>query len=266
MKIKSVHLLSLLLTLSHSAWADNVSPYAYDWTGVYLGGFIGGAASSKTNTTEPYSNMTSDYWYERFNNSYNYNTSASFIGGGTIGYNWQVAKTALLLGLEGEYGYLDMSGSSRDPNSTAFGAAILEPNQNIGTHSTNIGGSYGYGVVGGRIGYVLDRSLFYVKSGAVFTNTQTNYDDLSGDGHMQTSGRNNSVGYAIGAGFEYALPFTWANNVSIKTEYLWLGINRTQTTSGNANAPGATYDGSTYTTTDSISGIHTAKLGVNYKF
>jgi outer membrane immunogenic protein len=262
MEIKSLHLLSLLITLSNSAWANSETNQAYEWTGVYLGGFLGGAASTNTSTTEPYSNQMGTTWYEGFHDSYNYNTNVSFIGGGTVGYNWQVAKTALLLGIEGEYGYLDMNGSSRDPNSIPYAAAnIVAPNDNIGTHSTNIGGSYGYGVVGGRIGYALDRSLFYFKSGAVFTNTQTNYDDHSGVLHLQTSGKSNNVGYALGAGIEYALPFTWANNISIKTEYLCLGINRTQTTSG-IDTPST----SIYSTNDSITNIHTAKLGVNYKF
>jgi outer membrane immunogenic protein len=109
-----------------------------------------------------------------------------------------------------------------------------------------------------------------VKSGAVFTSTQTNYDDFnvnpfpSGvDGTLHTSGKSNNVGYAIGGGIEQALPPAWfklAKNVSIKAEYLYLGIERTQTTSGVAS------DSFTNTTTDHISGIHTAKIGINYRF
>lgn len=259
MKIKSTNLLSLMFTLSAPVLADNVnSEEIYDWTGVYLGAFLGGAANSRTNTSGPIAPNGQSI----FNKPYNYDTDASLIGGGTIGYNWQITKTPLLLGLEGEYGYLGMSGSIPGPNNPSPGLISV-------THSTKIGGSYGYGVVGARLGYAHDRRLFYVKSGAVFTSTQTNFDVSipSVAASLNTSGNGNDVGYAIGAGVEQALPFEWfelANNITIKLEYLYLGIGRTQTSAGNLdvnNAPLAVI-----TTTDHISGIHTAKLGINYKF
>ncbi len=244
----------LLILLSDNSFADSATPKStYDWTGVYVGGFAGGASSAKTNTTFPAKTDGTHGWEPMFS-SYNYETNASFIGGGTVGYNWQIGKTPYLVGLEGEYGYLGMKSSSVDPNSSpSIGM--------MGKSSTNVGSSYGYGLVGGRVGYSIDRMLFYIKSGAVFTNTQTNYN-LSGIyNNLNTSGSSNTVGYGIGTGFEYALPFTWSTNISIKTEYIWLGINRTQMSSGID-----TKNGDTYTTTDKISGISTAKIGVNYKF
>lgn len=151
-----------------------------------------------------------------------------------------------------------MSGHSIDPNSVALKGSD-------GSHSTNIGGSYGYGLVGVRIGYSIDRALIYVKSGAVFTSTQAGFTDACntgacGPGLLSTTKQATDTGYGLGAGIEYALPFEWSNNVSIKTEYLYFGINSTQTSSGS-NA-----FGDIFTTTDKISGIHTAKIGVNYKF
>ena len=248
----------LLILLSDNSFADSTtSKSTYDWTGVYVGGFVGGASSAKTTTTEPYGGtLPSHYWNAPYGNTYSYDTNASFIGGGTVGYNWQIGKTPYLIGLEGEYGYLDMSGSSNDPNSALYNSS----KRGTAVNSTNVGGSYGYGLVGGRIGYAKDRSLFYVKSGAVFTNTQTNYTDLV---WLKTSGHSNSPGYALGAGIEYALPPEWfqlAKNISIKTEYLYFGIARTQETSGYCieNTP--------FSSADKISGIHTAKIGVNYKF
>ena len=166
-----------------------------------------------------------------------------------------------MIGLEAEYGYLGSKGSKQDPNAAPRGDA------GDGSHSTKIGGSYGYGLIGGRLGYAHDRSLFYVKSGAVFTTTKTNYDDFNNNpsvgGTLHTSGKSDNVGYAIGGGIEQALPPEWfklAKNISIKVEYLYLGIERTQTTSGISS-----FD-FTATTTDRISGIHTAKIGINYRF
>ncbi len=248
--------IGLITTSTQAVLAeDTISKSSYDWTGVYVGGFVGGAAGTSTSTQgalDTNGNGTFDT-----NNSYGYDTKASFIGGGTVGYNWQIGKTPYLVGLEGEYGYLDMNGSSTDSNNNL--SSYVSTKNNL-----NIGGSYGYGVVGGRIGYALDRTLFYIKSGAVFTNTQARWNGaccVTTD--LTTSSTSNSVGYAIGGGVEYALPFIWSKNISIKTEYLYLGINRTQAgVSSFSNDP----SGALFTTTNTINGISTAKIGVNYKF
>ncbi len=161
-----------------------------------------------------------------------------------------------MIGLEAEYGYLGSKGSGLDPNSVPVGSD--------GSHSTKIGGSYGYGLIGGRLGYAYERSLFYIKSGAVFTTTKTGYN-LSENVFNQiynSSSKTNSVGYGIGGGIEQTLPPEWfesAKHISIKAEYLYLGIERTQASSGVSS-------GHTWATTDHIRGMHTAKIGINYQF
>ena len=64
MNIKVLSLALAVITFSGTAIADTVTTSApssttatkstYDWTGVYGGGFGGGATSAKTTTTEPY--------------------------------------------------------------------------------------------------------------------------------------------------------------------------------------------------------------------
>ena len=252
-----------MLVIFNTALANEKTNKSYDWTGVYIGGFIGGASSANVTDSEP-QYPEGGYWNQSgFNNQYN--TNASFIGGATVGYNWQMKETPLLLGLEGEYGYLGMNGSNPDPNSATFNAdptnfIIGQPTDN-GVHSTKIGGSYGYGLVGGRIGYAIDRALVYIKSGAVFTTTQSTYNDSNYDTSI-TGKRNNNAGYALGAGIEYALPFTWAKDISVKTEYLYFGLDRTSPVSGLSGDNNSL----TLNYTSNINGIHTAKIGVNYKF
>nr|MDW7664404.1 hypothetical protein [Nitrosomonadaceae bacterium] len=66
-------------------------------------------------------------------------------------------------------------------------------------------------------------------------------------------------------GIEQALTPEWfesAKHISIKAEYLYLGIGRTQTTSGVDDSG----SWGTFTTTDHIRGMHTAKIGINYQF
>ena len=113
MNIKVLSLALAVITFSGTAIADTVTTSApssttatkstYDWTGVYVGGFVGGATSAKTTTTEPYGGtLPSHYWNAPYGKSYSYDTNASFIGGGTVGYNWQIGTTPYLIGLEGE--------------------------------------------------------------------------------------------------------------------------------------------------------------------
>ena len=276
MKFKILSLALAVNALSGIAIADTVTTPApsstaatkstYDWTGVYVGGFVGGATGSNVTSSEPY-NSQEGYWNINGANN-NYSTKASFMGGGTVGYNWQIGKSPYLVGLEGEYGYLGQSGSNTDPNATTYNASPASAGYptSTGSSSTKIGSSYGYGLVGGRIGYAMDRALFYVKSGAVFTSNQSSYND-SNWGFTGSSKTNNNPGYAIGAGVEYALPTEWfklAKNISIKTEYLYFGINRTTTTTSSSYSEG--WAGQQFSSNTSISGIHTAKIGVNYKF
>lgn len=265
MNLKIFILLLGMITLSSSVLADTSTNKAtYDWTGVYVGGFLGGASSAKTTNTEPLRIDNDTYWFRPFNSSYNYDTSLSFIGGGTIGYNWQIGKTPYLVSLEGEYGYLNANSNRMDPNQIPYAALTNNTTPNASSDSTNIGGSYGYAMAGVRIGYTQDHFLFYVKSGAVFTNIKSKYNSEKTEptttAYLNISGANNTTGYGVGGGIEYAIPFKALSNVSVKMEYLYLGIDGTQSTYGHCSCDFL------WTTKKHISGIHTAKLGMNYKF
>jgi outer membrane immunogenic protein len=263
MNFKILSLAFGITTLSGVAVADTIATptpsstkSTYNWTGAYVGGFVGGATGSDVSNTAAMTSYNA-LWNDGNANN-NYSNNASFIGGGTVGYNWQIGKTPYLVGLEGEYGYLSQKNSKTDPNATTWNAA--HPNvlpQSNSQSSTSIGADYGYGLVGGRLGYALDRSLIYIKSGAVFTTVNSSWSDTN----YEFNGTSNkaTTGYALGAGFEFAVPFKYFTNVTVKTEYLYFGIptsNKINSSDGNFSI----------TTSQSTSGIHTAKIGVNYKF
>ena len=266
MNLKALSLALAVNALSGIAIADTVTTPApssttetksiYDWTGVYVGGFMGGATGSDVSNTATTATLDSEssLWNDPGDANNNYSTKAGFIGGGTVGYNWQIGKTPYLVGLEGEYGYLSQKNSKTDPNAATWSAANPTSTADNSQSSTSIGADYGYGLVGGRLGYALDRSLIYIKSGAVFTTVNSSWSDTA-YGLNGTSNKATTTGYALGAGFEYALPFKYFTNVSVKTEYLYFGIP----TSSTINADDVI-------TTQTTSGIHTAKIGINYKF
>jgi len=267
-----------ILAFSGLSLADTPSETAtkssYDWTGVYVGGFVGGATGANVTNSDTNSPMFLGFIpVGSSSTSINSSTSASFMGGGTVGYNWHIGKSPYLIGLEGEYGYLGSNGSSQSQSVGPLGYVSINTQ-----NKTTIGSDYGYGLIGGRLGYVVDRSLFYVKSGAVFTqvkSTNTTSTVLTEVPEYNTAGSSKSggttTGYAIGGGVEYAPSWYDNKNVSFKVEYLYFGIPTTSNSSQNSstqNLPDASYpfysEDSRYH--NSNGGIHTAKIGVNYKF
>jgi outer membrane immunogenic protein len=257
-----------LLVLSVTSFADSATPKStYDWTGVYVGGFMGGATGSDVSNTATTATLDSEssLWNDPGDANNNYSTKAGFIGGGTVGYNWQIGKTPYLVGLEGEYGYLSQKNSKTDPNAATWNAANPDSIPDNSQSSTSIGADYGYGLVGGRLGYALDRSLIYIKSGAVFTTVNSSWSDTA-YGLNGTSNKATTTGYALGAGFEYALPFKYFTNVSVKTEYLYFGIPTSRTINTYSTINDDVITTQTISGIQTTSGIHTAKIGVNYKF
>jgi outer membrane immunogenic protein len=268
--LKKPMIMSVLI-LSYVSFATNAiadttpSKSTYNWTGAYVGGFVGGA--SGTDVTSSTNGTITFPGYDASGSS-NYSTSSSFMGGGTVGYNWQIGQTPYLIALEGEYGYLGQSGSSETTASQGYTYGMSYNTQN----KTTIGSEYGYGLIGGRLGYALGRSLIYIKSGAVFTqvtstnsSTPVHITDPNQFSSNSTNSGGTTTGYALGGGVEYAPNWYSNKNLTIKVEYLYFGIPTSTNTSGTGTySSGSPTSLETYH--NSTSGIHTAKIGVNYKF
>lgn len=237
-----------------------------NWEGFYVGGFVGGASGGRLNTTEPIRLDNFNFWYRPFSSPYGYGLGASPIGGATVGYNLQLPQIPLVLGVEGEYGYLGEYGSGKDVNQLSYSALIGDFVSEGSRHRTSIGSHYGYGLIGGRIGYAVENVLIYAKAAALFTTIDTSYfavkkeDVISPLPHLSTSSSVNQLAFAVGGGVEYALPLRGWENVSLKIEYLYFAIDNTQSSYGYCSC------NFRWTNSDTVSGIHTAKFGVNYKF
>jgi outer membrane immunogenic protein len=108
---------------------------AYNWSGFYLGGHLGGAWSQEdlsalglVGTTDP----------------------DGFIGGVQAGYNWQADRW--VFGIEGDWSWSGADGS------TAVG--LITSDQNW------------YATLTGRLGYAWDNWLWYVKGGAAWVDAE----------------------------------------------------------------------------------------------
>jgi len=234
--------------------APMVAPI-FNWTGFYIGGFIGGAAADRNATsTEPCAaGPVCLFTVGGVITPNNYSLGSSFIGGGTAGYNWQMPGSQWLLGIEGEAGYLHLQRTVRDVNAPAPG---LSPG---GFDSTRLGDAYG--VIAGRLGVTFDRVLFYGKGGVAFVDKNHNYASTVGATTATLSNDHVQTTWAAGAGVEWA----FASNWSLKGEYLYIDTRETYTTSGTCTG-GFCGAGVAVSSSHSDPGIHTGKIGVNYRF
>jgi outer membrane immunogenic protein len=216
----------------------------FTWTGSYVGLYVGGAsASGNAVTTDPVSPAGIPYNGVA---PVAYGLDASFIAGYTGGYNYQFAPN-WVVGYEGEMGYMRFRGS-----------AIMNPlpaGNSDTTASTGIGDWYS--AYTARLGYAVDRSLIYLKGGLAIARIETGVLDVTPAPTLDTMSHKWRAGYAVGGGWEYAFDAKW----SLKAEYLYLGIENNFATFG---VPSGFVVADSSTTR--IPGIHTGKIGLNYKW
>src|SRR3954453_2436010 len=179
----------------------------FTWTGFYVGVNAGGAFRGSSN--------------DGFNALFfggaapfpvgNTNSSARFIGGIQGGYNWQINN--FVLGIEGD------------------GQALVGSNNNNNTFGFVANGSTTsfLGMVRGRAGVAFDHFLVYGTAGVAFGGSSNSWPNaiIGNIGGVPTfftakNSNNTRIGYAAGAGVEYAFTPNW----SVKVEYLFVDLGR----------------------------------------
>ncbi len=186
----------------------------FSWTGLYFGGQIGGDWARAN-------------WVDPFGGVHDKTSGSGFLAGGQVGYNYQMGP--LVAGVEGDFSWTNADGTKTD----AFGNKLKT---RLDWTST----------VTGRLGYAVDRVLFYGKGGAAFAHDKDTLTDPFG---AVVSGAATRTGWTAGAGVEYG----FANNWSAKVEYDYLGFGTQNVTLGGMPA--------------SIDlKAHELKGGINYHF
>ncbi|MBV9393361.1 MAG: porin family protein [Methylobacteriaceae bacterium] len=213
----------------------------FTWTGFYVGVNAGGAFRAGNNNgfnTAVFFGGAAPLAIGNTNNS------ARFIGGGQVGVNYQINQFVLGVEADGQA----LIGSKN--NNNTFGS--------IGNGTTT---SF-LGTVRGRGGVAFDRLLVYGTGGVAFGGNNNNWPNtiLGNIGGVPTfftanTGNNMRVGYAVGAGVEYALAPNW----SVKVEYLFADLGRNNRT---YLAPGG-LAGFTFNNREQD---HIIRAGVNYRF
>jgi len=168
----------------------------YDWTGFYLGGYVG-AGASKNSGFDP----TGDHSGVIEPNGYGFN------GGGTIGYNWQLGNAfwgmKWVVGVEGDFGYLDTSHST------------LEWNDDFLYNSK----TSWVATARGRIGLSSGPTLSYLTGGYAAVRTKDSFTNT--DSGLSASSSATRSGYALGSGTETMLGGGW----TAKSETLYVDVS-----------------------------------------
>jgi outer membrane immunogenic protein len=224
---------SVLCVLSTSAMAADLGPYprrgsikdsipaepvyqrsVFSWTGFYIGAQAGYAWADTDASTGPFAGFNETYAY----------SSEGFVGGGHVGYNWQAHN--LVFGIEADFEGSDIS-------DTGVGT--------LGTpHTTSIDW---LGSVRGRLGYAVDRTLFYATAGWAFGDVE-----VSTPFATFSDTRN---GWTVGGGVEHA----FTDRLTARVEYRYTDLGSENFSSAALNA----IDESDVT-------FHALRAGVSLKF
>ena len=149
---------------------------AFTWTGFYVG----------ANAGYGWGNVNA-------NGFANVGDLDGFVGGGQVGYNYQMGQ--FVVGLEAD-----------------LQAADLSSGNNLGLIGVKT--EY-FGTVRARVGVAFDRFMPYITGGWAYGNVKTS---IPGAGF--SSDRSHTGGYAVGGGLEYA----FTNNIIAGVEYLYVDL------------------------------------------
>lgn len=222
----------------------------FTWTGFYLGVNAGGAFRVRNHFDDNvfFPGVTPTPLFLLANNNNNGN-NARFIGGGQAGVNWQINQ--FVLGIE------------------ADGQALVGNNNNNGNNFFNFGNNGDntrfLGTVRARGGIAFDRFLVYGTGGFAYGTGPTinNFNPLLVGAspffnNNNDNGNNWLFGYAVGGGVEWA----FFNNWSIKAEYLYTDIRRTDNNNNNF------FNNSNFFNNNDLfrERNHIVRAGLNYRF
>ena len=198
-------------------YSNNYSP-VMDWTGFYAGVLVGyGVGQAVTDTTGVSTTIPQN----------------GAIAGATVGFNQQVDR--LVFGVEADFDWSGQSGSA---------TCVLSP------ANTCNGDADWVGSARGRVGYAVDRALFYGTAGAAFM--RGNATITPPVGGLTNTFSDNYLGWTVGVGAEFAMTDT----LSLKAEYDYADY-------GSRTAPAGTLAGPA-TTINATS--HFGKIGLNFHF
>jgi len=234
---------AVLAAFAQTASAADLPPYRpplppmaapFSWTGFYIGAHAGSAwfLKEQTFTTGVPALIVND-------NNY---VGTGFLGGGQVGFNYQVASW--VLGAEAQFSWADLEG--KDNCVIASPIALVNCRTKVDW----------LGTVAGRLGFAFDRTMVFVKGGGAWVHD--NYDtSFFATPFPNIHVEDTRWGWMFGTGVEHAFFGNW----SAKVEYDYLDFG-TRTTA----FPGLLALIGANEAVDIRQRIHLVKFGLNYRF
>jgi outer membrane immunogenic protein len=255
-------------------------PAVWNWSGFYIGGNLGGAVSDNhTNYNMPFTTPGNIFAFcgsppgvalpvltgpNPFDLSTNCGRPSSFIGGGQIGYNWQMGTW--VFGLEGDGAWQQLIQNSfvRFGSNPAAGLPIGTVATDTAYFRSEVDA---LGTIRGRIGYSGGPWLVYATGGLAVGGAQHSATEVLAPGVAcpiapsatcrTGSDDTTKVGWTVGAGAEWM----FARNWSIGAEYLYVDLG--SSTINLAPAGGFFFNASSIRFDDRE---HVARVKINYHF
>jgi outer membrane immunogenic protein len=197
--------------------APLVVPQIYSWTGFYVGANAGYGWGERSGDISAFSTGLAIPAAVAGGTipSFLGVRPEGFVGGGQVGYNWQVNN--FVFGLEA-----DLQGSNIGQSVVIPRAAVAGLNATLSTSKSELDW---FGTVRGRAGYAWNQFLLYATGGLAYgyVSDNTSVDVVPpavGPNGLSSSTR---TGWAAGAGFEWAFRPGW----SVKAEYMRIDLGST---------------------------------------
>jgi outer membrane immunogenic protein len=213
-----------------------------NWTGLYIGGNVGGGFGTG-NTDFAIAGLGGVP--ATLNNK-----PGGVLGGGQIGYNWQLGTT--LFGLEADIQGTGIKGDGGPVTAILANTGAVIP----GSALTSSESLPWFGTVRARLGVLATPSLLlYATGGLAYGSVETTANTFFSAGNQTpASFSDTKTGWTAGAGLEWMFTRGW----SAKVEYLYVDLGSTSATATSTLGIPATYT--------SHLQENTVRFGVNYHF
>jgi outer membrane immunogenic protein len=238
-----------------------VAPVA-NWTGLYIGGNVGygwdsgsTAISGSTNNPGLAPGLAAIFAAGSYPAALS-SSAKGVIGGGQIGYNWQM-PSQWLIGLEADLQGSAIKGTTSQTQTPAF----------FDSTATSVTKSIDwFGTVRGRVGFLATPELLlYGTGGLAYGQTKSSFSttDLTNgcvaNATLCANGSSSSVraGWTAGAGAEAMLGSNW----SAKLEYLYVDLGRY-----SPSVTASTLPAVVFFNTSAQFHEQTVRVGLNYHF
>ena len=217
-------------------WPSTAAPLGlWSWTGFYAGLNAGAGWTFDSGLPRCFDPSGADNGPRCQNVIPNTANGSGFIGGGQVGYNWQV-NPAWVAGLETDFQGSSLGGSATVGGPFGFFGGGVAATTATFTASEKLDW---LGTVRGRLGLAMGRTLFYATGGLAYAQDALSTNFVGPSFNFPASTTVTKVGWIAGIGTEGVLAGNW----SAKLEALYYNLGTTTLLAGpalGAGLPGVT--------------------------